>query len=108
MTDASIIATNRTDAEICAKAIELIDAYKTVRAEYEVMKNDIHENGFKSKYFVAEGDKFFEMAKAHEDCTKFIFVEVFERGVNYNQLDEIIFSANADALKDMVREYMGC
>lgn len=97
-----------TNANIIAKAHELIDAYKTIQAEYNVMKSDIHENGIASKYFVAEGEKFFEMTKAHELCNEFLFVEVFERGVNFNQLDNITFSASADALKDMVSEYMGC
>lgn len=98
----------RTDAEICAKAIELIDAYKTIQAEYNVMKADIHENGFNSKYFVAEGDKFFEMAKAHEVCENFLWNEVFERCVNLCQLSDVTYSASADALKDMVREYLDC
>lgn len=97
-----------TNANIIAKANELIDAYKTIQAEYNVMKADIHENGFNSKYFVAEGAKWHEMAKAHERCDNFLWVDVFEYEVDFNQLSDVTYSASADTLKDMVREYLDC
>ena len=42
------------------------------------------------------------------DCTEEEAREIARNFDPNNQLDEIIFSASADALKDMVREYMGC
>lgn len=98
----------RTDAEICAKAIELIDAYKSLQAEWTMMRNDIRENGIESEYYVAEGAKWHEMAKAHERCDNFLWVDVFEYEVDFNQLSDATYSASADALKDMVREYLDC
>lgn len=97
-----------TDANIIAKANELIDAYKTVQAEWEVMDRDVKKNGFDSEYYVAEGAKWHEMAKAHEACDRFLWVDVFERCVDFNQLSDATYYATAEDLKDMVREYIGC